>query len=270
MTLIDHFNAFQQVSKLRGFSANVRSLYFAILDEFNALRYPSEIVLENTYLQHLSGIRSTSSFSEARNILINAGLIKFKKINSQRQKYALAEPYAKTEVKGWRHSTEIEQKLNRKPSESRLGLLTVLKPTETDGEKEKDADADAPATATEFDAEHFPEKAFTASLNEKAEIVPAPKAFHSVNSKNVLDAWERWGGQKLYGGHIQTLIQLENRYGTEFLLEAIERAGRSDKKGGLSIKYLEGVIEKRGEKLFNPNATVRIGDYDGVDIAPGM
>lgn len=243
MTLIDHFNAFQRVSKTRGFTANVRSLYYALLGEFNELMYPSELVLENTYLQHLSGIRSTSSFDAARGVLINAGLIKYHKINPQRQRYELVEPHEKTEAKGFRKSTENEPKMNRKPAESRLGLLTVHNQTkQTPQEKDKDKDAEGDA--------------------------PAPATMLSVNSKEVLEAWRLWGGQTLYGGHALTLIEYERKYGKAKLLEAIVKAGRADKKGVISLDFLEKILERDAVK-FVPTSG-KISEYGGVDIAPGM
>ena len=79
MTLIDYFNSFQEVSQRLGLSANARSLYFAILAEFNRLRFPQKLKLTNIYLQQVSSITSSHSFSSARNALQNAGVIRQKK-----------------------------------------------------------------------------------------------------------------------------------------------------------------------------------------------
>lgn len=79
MGLIDYFNVFQNITKGLKLSANARSLYIAILGEFNSARYPETLGLANRGLQEISGIRSDSSFHSARNALINAGLIAVKK-----------------------------------------------------------------------------------------------------------------------------------------------------------------------------------------------
>jgi hypothetical protein len=75
-------NHLQVVSDRKRFSANVRSLYFAILGEFNkagtGAHFPVEMFLRNDGLQYLSGIKASSSFDAARNALINAKLITHK------------------------------------------------------------------------------------------------------------------------------------------------------------------------------------------------
>lgn len=87
MTLIDHFNAFQRFCEIRNFTANARSLYYALLGEFNKCRFPTELQLCNSYLQQLSGIASRSSFDAARNVLISTNIITHK-----RGKYTLVTP----------------------------------------------------------------------------------------------------------------------------------------------------------------------------------
>ena len=87
MTLIDHFNAFQTCCECRNFTANARSLYYAILSEFNKRRFPEELKLSNCYLQEASGITARSSFDAARNVLISTNVIKHK-----HGTYSLVEP----------------------------------------------------------------------------------------------------------------------------------------------------------------------------------
>ena len=239
MTLIDHFNAFQEVSMAKRFSANARSLYFAILGEFNRLRYPAVVVLPNAYLQNLSGISSSCSFDRARNALLNAGLIQHRK-----QCYALAGAFDVKPVKGFGNSAEKVEKTCRKSLENPGAYLPYPEPTYT----EKEGDEDAPAT--------------TATA---AATPPTPNNGQSLpkNTAQVLQAWKYWGGEKLSGGKSFMLIEFENRYGTAALLQAIEKAGKSDRLGGLSIRYLEAVLERRAEKKaanFEP-----LSDYSGTD-----
>lgn len=79
MCLIEQFNAFQTVSEVLELSANTRSVFYAILAEFNRARYPRELKIANIRVQHLSGVTSSHSFETARQTLINAGVIKHKK-----------------------------------------------------------------------------------------------------------------------------------------------------------------------------------------------
>ena len=106
MTLIDYFNAFQVLNQGRQFSANARSLYYAVLGEFNSARYPLELKLQNGYLQHLSGIPAASSFDVARNTLINAGVISHK-----RGVYRLGE-LEKPVEKSWKNDGKSQAVLN--------------------------------------------------------------------------------------------------------------------------------------------------------------
>ena len=264
MTLIDHYNAFQRVSKIQGFTANVRSLYFALLGEFNELRFPSELVLESTYLQHLSGIRSTSSFNEARGVLISAGLIKYHKYNSQRQSYALVDTYEKTEVKGCRKSNEPKANLNRSPSESRLGVLTVPKPTETDKEKDRNAEGDAPAPAKTDIGKGAGENAVTVTVDAAEKNASAISL--SRNSNEVLQAWRDWGGQTLHMAHSMTLIRYEEALGKDKLIALIEKAGSANQKETLDLRYLSKFVER--DAAISASAAKKTNDYDGVDIAP--
>lgn len=76
-TLIDYFNGFQQLKRIKRFSAGVQSTYFAILAEFNLRRFPAELELSTRDLKSLAGLKSVSSAHEARNILKNNKLVDF-------------------------------------------------------------------------------------------------------------------------------------------------------------------------------------------------
>lgn len=76
-TLIDYFNGFQQLKRIKRLSAGVQSTYFAILAEFNLRRFPAELELSTRDLKSLAGLKSVSSAHEARNILKNNKLVDF-------------------------------------------------------------------------------------------------------------------------------------------------------------------------------------------------
>ena len=110
MKLTDYFKRFQVISQNRNFEANARSLYYAILEAFDAAFYPSELVMPNVYLQARSGIKSTSSFDAARTKLINNKLITHRK-----QVYRLIDA---------EKVVERESKDNRKVIERSIGSIS--------------------------------------------------------------------------------------------------------------------------------------------------
>ena len=255
MTLIDHYNWFQGLSRRENLSANARSLYFAILGEFNEARYPAELKLSNEYLQHLSGINSSASFNSARNALLNAGAIQ-----SQKRVYKLTgsnlgngsnrfflNPF---EQKSFESKTEI----GRKSFENSLGLLNIKKNKDVEKEEKETA---PPTTARAHEAVFEgdePEK------NIRAKVKVAPQ---STNSVEVVEMWRKWNGVPYNGGVAETLIQLENLHGKAKLLQAIEAAGRYDKKGALTLPLLEKVLSNVVQKVK------KVADnYGGDDELP--
>jgi len=205
MTLIDYFNKFQEVSNAKHFSANARSLYFAILSEFNRLRYPNELKLRNTYLQDMSGITSTASFDSARNALLNAKLITHKK-----QVYTL-ETSEKTLRKSFEKVLKESQGLLTNPG---LPLKT---------EKEGDLRETAAPSTTE-----------TSGQLNLAECSAA-----------VRQIWEAYTGRPLTSGLNADLAKFEGEIGTQQLITEIQRAARSNKRESIDLNYLEAFVHPR-------------------------
>ncbi len=252
MTLIDHFNAFQGLSKRFELSANARSLYFAVLGEFNATQYPMTLKLSNQLLQHLSGITSTHSFDTARTALINAGAIKHKKLV-----YSLPEHYGKfPEIAGKLQGNfaETERKFSGNSAEifGKDSLdSTFLEVYPEEKEKDKNKEKEEKITTTTA----------TAGAREKL----------STNSEEVKQAWFLAEGENLRGYNALDLIQLENQYGTDAVVNAIHEAHRANTQPRLHYNFLKAVIERRqkggtrnGGKARN-NGSVDNSQYAGVD-----
>ena len=220
MTLIDYFNEFQEVSNAKHFSANARSLYYAILSEFNRLRYPFELKLRNTYLQDMSGINSTASFDSARNALLNAKLITHKK-----QVYRLVDSSQKPAEKVLKQERKNAERV-LKESE---GLLPI--PNLTLTEKEKDEDAREASTSTKKDK---------GQLNL------------SKCSAAVIQTWRDYVDRPLPPGMEMELVQYENALDTEKVVDTIKKAARSNKWDGVSFSYLkkslDNLINKKNEQ----------------------
>lgn len=205
MTLIDYFNSFQDVSQLEGLSANARSLYYAILSEFNRLRFPPKLKIANVYLQQVSSITSTASFKSARNALLNA-----KVITCQKRVYTL-----ETSMQTLRKSFEKVVKESQ-------GLLTNPGlPLKT--EKEGDLrEATAPSTT---------ETSGQLNLAECSVVVR--------------QIWEAYTGRPLTPGLNADLAKFEGEIGTQPLITAIQRAARANKRESIDLNYLEAFVHPR-------------------------
>ena len=212
MSLIDHFNAFHVRSQELGLTPNARSLYFAILGEFNKMQYPAQIKLQNTYLQHLSGINSTHSFNSARNALINAELISHKK-----QIYSL-----ETVRKDFGNSSETFRKGFGNSLESSFSTTTISK-NNVEKEKEKERDA----------------RAYTRDENANT------ATFNNLNSAEVQEMWFRCEGERIPGGIAFGLYELEQLHGTEALCKAIMAASQANTQPRLSFNFVKAVLDRQ-------------------------
>ena len=237
MTLIDYFNAFHIRSQEISLTPNARSLYFAILGEFNKLQYPPKMKLQNTYLQHLSGINSTSSFRSALNALVNANII-----SQQKQVYSL---------KDFRNTSEILPKEFRKTSEivekDSLGSISISKNKEKEKEIKK-----------ELDEEYAPAQDFS-----------------NIVSAEVLTAWKNYKGEKLEGGKIFGLHDLEKIHGTEVIIQAIKTASESNNYEDfpyITYNYFKKILENqlkgdtKNDGQSGSGGFIDNSQYSGVDI----
>lgn len=76
-TLIDFTRGFHSLSKELILSAGVRSLYTALVGEFNEARWPERISFSDRELKTLAGLKSVSTVHEAKLVLKNHNLIDF-------------------------------------------------------------------------------------------------------------------------------------------------------------------------------------------------
>ena len=128
-SLIDYCRNFHLQSKVLCLSANTRSLYHAILMEFNGSYYPAEMILPNVDLMKISGIHSSSSFNRARQELVENEFI-----FCEGQTYRLP------------RSQKLQQRF-RKPAKRRrnAAFLSSPKTLELPGKKDIDIDRDVQA-----------------------------------------------------------------------------------------------------------------------------
>ena len=239
MTLIDYFNAFRAVSKIHRLSANARSLYIAILGEFNSLQYPPTLKLQNTDLQHLSGINSTCSFDSARNALINAELISHKK-----QIYSLKDSRKTLEnlQKDFRNSLERVQKDSF--SSMSISKNNIEKEIKKD-EDEECACARATTTAT-----------------------PAFKDNGWVSAE-AQETWFDCEKEEMNSATMQKLYPLEQMFGTKAVCDAVIEASARNQLNKLTYNYVEKILQSqmKGEsKNARNDSIIDNSQYAGIDI----
>lgn len=76
-TLIDYFKAFHSLKETLNLSAGAQAVYFSILGELNAARFPEQLKISTRELKALAGLKSTNAVIENRNVLKNKKLIDF-------------------------------------------------------------------------------------------------------------------------------------------------------------------------------------------------
>lgn len=234
MNLFDYFNDFHVLSQKLRLSTDARSLYYAILSEFNRLQYPSELKLPAQYLQFLSGIKTESMLRSSKNALINANVISCKK-----------------------HVYKL-QKTGENPSKNG-------KPTENQQKSnEKNADFLISTTISKNNIEKEREREITTTTT----VTTRAREVLSTNSEEVKQAWFLSEGETLKGGYAFDMIQLENTYGTEALVNAITAARRANTQPRLTYNFLKAVLERQ-QKGSEKNATNSgIGKYSRIDECP--
>ena len=212
MNLFDYFNDFHVLSQKLRLSTDARSLYYAILSEFNRLQYPSELKLPAQYLQFLSGIKTESMLRSSKNALINANVISCKK-----HVYKLQKTGENPSKNG--KPTENQQKGNEKNAD--FLISTTISKNNIEKEKEREEEI----TTT------------TATTRTREAL--------STNSEEVKQAWFLSEGETLKGGYAVDMIQLENAYGTEALVDAITAARRANTQPRLTYNFLKAVLERQ-------------------------
>lgn len=79
MNFLKQIVAFEKLSESREISANARSMYYSLLYKNNSLGWIEQFTMPNTVLQATSSIKYRDGFFKARQQLIEANLINYKK-----------------------------------------------------------------------------------------------------------------------------------------------------------------------------------------------
>ena len=226
-TLIDYFNAFQNLKRKKSFSAGVQSAYFSILAEFNLQRFPAELTLSTRELKVLAGLKSVSSAQDARNILKNNNLVDFHTENGTTV-YTLGTEHLPN---GYRTLTE-QQTLNQpntnRTPHAQVSTLPVCPRVETETlRRDKDLTATTSACA------------------------------NSQELDNVLDYWAESGFGKLNAEVISKLEVQLRRYGLAEIRAAMDAAKLANGSNyGVSYNFFAKVLENRQ----SPKSAVKGGE----------
>lgn len=229
MNLMDCFNTFQNVSKAMRLSPNARSLYIAILGEFNSARYPETLNLSNSLLRDMSGInlegKSDSSFHSARNALQNAGLIKHKQ-----QVYQLTPNVAEEKL-----AKRFEKLMNTPCTLPRDSVESAWRQVGDSLEGSR-------FISTTLDKEEVEKE------NRREEEDAQARVTLSKVSEEVERAWTKCKGSKLDGQQMIYLTSVENARGSNFLVNAIETASMKNDYGkfpNVTFTFLKMTIEDK-------------------------
>ena len=239
MGLIEQFKSFQVRSRQKHLSANSRSLYIALLEEFNAAYFPDEMYFENPYLQQLSGINAASSFDAARTKLINVGLIAHKN-----RVYRLLDTGVSAAEKG--RGKIVENSWNNRGNS--VGVINV-----EGTEKTETRNQDQPQPRVREEVPVDDADAGTLKILKTARNL----------SEAVKREWLEWNGTPLNMGITLELMNLEEMMGTAALVEQIRNAGRGDKFGRLTIHFLKSCLPKKtAAKKVEPVTGYGGSDYE--------
>lgn len=221
-TLIDYFNAFQNLKRRKNFSAGVQSAYFAILGEFNLQRYPAELALSTRELKELAGLKSVATAHEVRNVLKNNKLVDFETKRGTTI-YRLLSEHLPNEIR-----TATERRQANQPNDNRT----------------PHALSSNAFLGTQMETETVEEK--TLSIDYQS-----TRARNTTDLDTLLEYWdEELKGGRLTFEHQSQIAAWLAQHGLEWVKSAMREA--SDANGnsyGVNFKLLRGVIERKANPM---------------------
>ena len=247
MGLIELFKGFHSRAVEQEFPPSARVLYLTLLGEFNAAYWKDELAFTESELSGLTGLRKTT-VHEAKEFLASRHFIKTWKKKRVTIFKLLGDQVPTSErPSSDRQPTDERPKSDQTPTDAHL--LTRAKDVK-DVSNIQDIKTEITDTATAH-----------------------ARGFLSVNSAEVQNAWRQCAGENLTGGAAYGLIELENVYGTQAVVDAIFEADRANTRERISFNFVKKVLENMvSGKEAKPNArrTTRnsVRYQFGADEAP--
>lgn len=254
----EYWKHFHAVSESHNLSSFARLIYYRLLEEFNKKHWElTEIQLTDRDVQRMTNIRSLKSIVDAKSELNRVNLMR---ITNRKNKPTIYELLSPTN----RNKHEISTKQARNKHEISTAFIKYTQ-NKVQEDKEEEKEARAHARATDEDS--------------------TPKS--QLNPRIALEYAEVFNlGQKPSGGLAFRLIDLQNKYGVQKMLDAIQKARFSKKPKvilegeeklpvieGLSPNYLVSILEDKkttkgasnyGERKSHHNADEHKSPYDDL------
>lgn len=232
-SLAEYFQAFHSYAYENTLTANARALYYTILGEFNNAYWKrSELSKSVRELRVIGGFKSESIVQRAKAQLGNENILQISK-NKNGDVYRLVEP---AEWKNSKIPIVTDEERNRNAigtqSEQMGNTCGTL-----EGVSNYACAKDNKDSKDKEDIKNFFTTAATATRTREGK--------RSVNSAEVQQAWFDCEGEKLKGGVAFGLIDLENEYGTQVLIDAIFAAHQANSRPRLSFNFVKAVLENR-------------------------
>lgn len=274
-TLIDFTRGFHSLSKELRLSAGVRSLYTALVGEFNEARWPERISFSDRELKTLAGLKSVSTVHEAKLVLKNHNLIDFTTTRGAqgRSEYQLRTEHLPNIKMG---STEHYPNNDRTITEHCSRFSVIQNPSFSNASAQNRA-SEAPAPCPAPCPAPSPAPSPTPLTPPTPTPTPPPPTTTTTTTNagaresesgseatglipytpdelvEVLDYWdEELRGGRLTFEHQSELEVYLQQYGFEWVRSAMkEAADANNNPRGMSPKYLFTILKNKA----NPKAT---------------
>ena len=211
-SLIDFVRAFHAYSKKHELTANTRSLYYALLGEFNAGFWSQELCFSDRTMQTLAGVKSLHGIHDAKSALKMMGLIDFRPGKNRKTIYKLCtEHLANT----WRTPAEhLPNTAGTLGASSNIRTREDLKTLDL-----KTLDLSTTTTSTRV------------------------RDFQELD--DILEYWERdLRGGRLSFEHQSQIAAWLDQHGVEWVKGLMKEASDANSTG-LNFKFLRAVLERR-------------------------
>lgn len=229
--LIDHFRMFHELSKEYELSASARSVYFALLGEFNAAFWPDELKISDRSMLELSGVKSTATVHDARNLLKLMNLIDFRKGKNRKTIYKILN----------KARDKQSENTNRTPTESsnEQSALFLMSSCGLVGKTEDERQSQPPP----------PREGQTT----KRGLLSVSKNEENAEEYDIDEIVEEWTESpcfsKLDFELITEIANLVKKHGKAKVKEAMGKAKRANNnRNGVSFAFFKAILEKESEK----------------------
>lgn len=236
-TLIDYFKTFHALRRTLKLSLSAQAVYFTLLGEFNAARFPKLLSVSTRELQELSGLNSPSSVHDAKRILKNCGLIDFKATGKNRitqfELLSVTDQLPNTYRTPSEHLPNTYRTLSEHPDEIPIKRARVDKDI-----RHKTIDLLTTTTTTTRE-ENFFEKG-----NNSSEVGNPLETFDDLDE--VQDLWQSLQFAKLNHLILSKLKVLIEKHGKDAVIKAMNTANESNGNSrGVSFNYFNAVLERQ-------------------------